>query len=102
MAVILFVRIESKLSEKEIDRRLLERKPKFLEVSGLVQKLYGRDEATGDVCGIYFFEDKDALDKFGESELAMTIPTAYESVEVRKEVYNVLYPLKPEAGPFYE
>jgi len=102
MAVILFVRVKSGLDAKELERRLIERKPRFLEVPGLVQKIYGRDEATGDVCGIYFFEDQAALATFRETELAQTIPTAYEAVEVRREVYDVLYPLRPERGPVAE
>jgi hypothetical protein len=100
MPAILFVRIKSELDAQEFDRRLLERRPRFLEVPGLVQKIYGRDDATGDVCGIYFFESKQALAEFRETELARTIPTAYEAVEVRREVYDVLYPLWPERGPF--
>jgi len=99
MAVILYVRIKSDLDSEELDHRLNERKPRFLEVPGLIQKIYGRDEATGDVCGIYFFENKEALSAFRETELAKTIPTAYEATEVRREVYEVLYPLKPEVGP---
>lgn len=102
MAAILFVRVKSQLDAKEIERRLLERRPRFKDVPGLVQKIYGRDEATGDVCGIYFFEDRAALAAFRETELAKTIPTAYEAVETRPEVYEVLYPLHPERGPFEE
>ena len=100
MASILFVRIKSKLGEKELERRLIERRPRFLEVPGLLQKIYGRDEATGDMCGIYFFENQAALAAFRETELAQTIPTAYEAAEIRREVYDVLYPLRPERGPF--
>jgi hypothetical protein len=102
MAAVLFVRITSKLDTQEFDRRLLERRPRFREVPGLVQKIYGRDPATGDVCGIYFFASTEALAAFRETELAATIPTAYEAVEVRREVYEVLYPLWPERGPFAE
>ena len=102
MAAILFVRITSGLDVDEFDRRLLERRPRFREVPGLVQKIYGRDGATGDVCGIYFFESTDALAAFRESELAQTIPRAYEAVDVRREVYDVLYPLWPDRGPFAE
>jgi hypothetical protein len=58
---VLFVRVKSKLDEEELDRRLEECRPRFLEVPGLLQKIYGRDELTGDVCGIYFFEDRTAL-----------------------------------------
>ncbi len=100
MAAILFVRVKSKLDAKELERRLLERRPHFREVPGLVQKIYGRDESTGDVCGIYFFEDQRALADFRETELAKTITTAYEVKEMRGEVYEVLYPLHPDRGPF--
>ena len=102
MAAILFVRIRSDLDATEFDRRLLERRPRFREVPGLVQKLYGRDETTGDVCGIYFFESRQALAAFRETELAASIPAAYEAVDVRREVYELLYPLRPDRGPFAE
>lgn len=102
MAVILFVRVRSRLDWKELDRRLVERQPRFLEIPGLVQKIYGRDEATGDVCGIYFFENQAALDAYRQTELAQSIPSAYEAVDVRREVYDVLFPLRPEKGPFAE
>lgn len=100
MGAILFVRARSGLDEKELDRRLLERRPRFLEVPGLLQKLYGRDPATGSVCGIYFFESRAALAAFRETELARTIPAAYEVVEFRAEVFDLLYPLRPGKGPF--
>lgn len=99
MATILYVRIKSALDPEELVRRLNKRKPRFLEVPGLIQKIYGRDEATGDVCGIYFFENKEALAAFCETELAKTIPTAYEATDIRRETYEVLYPLIPEKGP---
>ena len=102
MAAILFVRVKSQLDAKELERRLIERRPHFYEVPGLVQKIYGRDETTGDVCGIYFFVDQASLTAFRETELAQTIPTAYEAVDIRREVYEVLYPLHPDRGPFAE
>ena len=98
-ACILFVRIKSDLDPEELEQRLLERKPHFQEVPGLVQKIYGRDEATGDLCGIYFFADTDSLASFSQTELAKTIATAYEVTEIRKETYQVLFPLHPARGP---
>jgi putative monooxygenase ydhR len=100
MAAVLFVRTKSSLSAEEFERRLAERRPRFREVPGLVQKIYGRDGEAGDLCGIYFFESEDALAEFRETELARTIPIAYEAVDVRREAYEVLYPLWPERGPF--
>jgi heme-degrading monooxygenase HmoA len=99
MASILFVRITSGLDRAEFERRLAERRPRFREVPGLLQKVYGRDPETGEVCGIYFFESDEALAAFRETELARTIPAAYEAVDVRREVYDVLYALWPERGP---
>ena len=100
MAAILFVRIKSQLDAKVLDHRLIERKPRFLDVPGLVQKIYGRDEATGDVCGIYFFESQTALAAFRETELAKTIPSAYEAIDIRREVYAVIETLRADQGPF--
>jgi hypothetical protein len=102
MATILFVRVATDLDADELDRRVLERRPRFREVPGLVQKVYGREPASGDVCGIYFFESEDALAAYRESELAQTISTAYEATEVRREVYEVLYPLWPDRGPLVD
>jgi Putative mono-oxygenase ydhR len=99
MATVLFVRIKSDLDASELDRRLLERRPRFLEVPGLLQKVYGRHPDTGDVCGIYFFETSEALAAFRETELARTIPSAYEATDVRREIYEVQYSLRPERGP---
>ena len=99
---ILYVRAKSNLSPQELENKLLERKPRFLEVPGLVQKIYGKDETTGEVCGIYFFEDQQALDDYRETELAKTIAAAYEVEEIRIEMYDMLYPLYPDRGPITE
>jgi len=102
MPAILYVRIKSDLDVEELERRLLERRPRFREVTGLIQKIYGRNETTGELCGIYFFDNREDLAAFRETELAQTIPSAYEAIEVRPEAYEVLYPLYPERGPFAE
>lgn len=102
MATIVFVRIKSDVDPEELERRVRERVPRFREVPGLVQKLYGRDPASGDWCGVYFFESAEAAAAYRESELAKTIAVAYEATEVRPEVYEVLFPLWPERGPLTE
>lgn len=99
MAAILFVRVKSELDWEELEPRAIERSPRFREVPGLIQKIYGRDPDTGAVCGIYFFESREALRGFRESELAKTISSAYEATEVRPESYDILFPLFPERGP---
>ena len=102
MATILFVRVKSDLDPEELERRALERRPRFREVPGLVQKIYGRDESSGDWCGIYFFENLERLAAFRETELARSIPEAYEATEIRREVFEMLYPLYPDRGPIEE
>jgi hypothetical protein len=102
MAKILFVRVKSGLEWEELERRVLERRPRFEEVPGLVQKIYGRDHETGDVCGIYFFADQASLDAFRQTELASSIPTAYEATDTRRELFEVLFSLHPDRGPLSE
>lgn len=99
MAVILYVRVKTQLEAGELERRVLERRPRFKGIPGLIQKIYGRDEVTGDVCGIYFFENQDALTAFQNTELAKTISEAYQATDIRREVYDILYPLHPDRGP---
>ncbi len=99
MPAILFVKISTELDSDELENRMIERRPRFHDVPGLIQKIYGRDSTTGDGCGIYLFEDRAALDTFRESELARSIPAAYEGTDVRLEVFDVLFPLHPERGP---
>jgi heme-degrading monooxygenase HmoA len=99
MAVVLYVRITSTLDPEELERRLEERRPLFLEVPGLLQKVYGRDEATGEVCGIYFFDTRESLAAFRDTELAQTTAPAYEASDVRREIYDVMFPLRDDAGP---
>lgn len=102
MANIVFVRIKSDLDQEELERRARERAPRFREVPGLVQKVYGRDPVSGDWCGVYFFESAEAAAAYRESDLARTIAAAYEATEVRPEVYEVLFPLWPDRGPLAE
>jgi hypothetical protein len=99
MATVLFVRVKSDLDHEELERRMLERRPRFREVPGLVQKVYGFDGSSDQWCGIYFFESREALAAFRDTELARTIPEAYEATEIRRDVFEVLYPLYPDRGP---
>lgn len=99
MPNILFVRATSSLSEEELDRRLLQRKPQFLEVPGLIQKIYSRDPQSGAVSGLYFFDSSQSLEEFSQSELAQSIGSAYEVDDLRIEKYEILYPLREGIGP---
>jgi hypothetical protein len=94
-AVIHYVKLRSGLPEGEAMAMLHQRLPRFREVPGLLQKVYGREEGTGEICGIYIFESQAALDAFRESELARTIREAYQVESARIERYEVLFTLHP-------
>src|SRR5215217_7853849 len=72
--------------------------PRFRsEVPGLVQKYYGYEPDSGAFCGCYIFDSEESRQAFRQSELARTIPAAYQfaaaAEEVRVEAYEVLFPL---------
>lgn len=94
-AVIHYVRIRSGLSDEEAMAVLRERAEAFRELPGLVQKIYGRDAETGEICGVYLFESQAALDAFRMSELAGATREAYQVQSGRVERYDVLFTLHP-------
>jgi Putative mono-oxygenase ydhR len=96
--VIHFVRFKTPLAPEEVRRIMEERAPRFRrEVAGLVQKYYGCEPESGAFCGCYIFGSEESRQAFRESELARTIPTAYQAEEVRIEAYEVFFPLYEEA-----
>jgi hypothetical protein len=70
-----------------------ERAPRFREVAGLVQKYYGYEPESWAFCGCYIFNSEKSRQAFSQSELARTVPAAYEAEEVRVEAYELLFPL---------
>ena len=97
--VIHFVRFKTPLAQEEVQRIMEERAPRFRsEVPGLVQKYYGSEPEGGAFCGCYIFDSEESRQAFVQSELARTIPAAYQAEEVRVEAYKVLFPLYEEAS----
>ncbi|MGB3710308.1 MAG: YdhR family protein [Erythrobacter sp.] len=94
MPVILFVRIATDLDRAEIERRMAERAPAFQKVRGLVGKRFGYDETTGNICGSYVFDSRDALEAYLGSDLAASIPQAYEAMHVRRETFDLVRSVK--------
>jgi Putative mono-oxygenase ydhR len=92
--VIHFVRFKTPLAQEEVRRIMEERAPRFRrEVPGLVQKYFGYEQESGAFCGCHIFDSEESRQAFRESELARTIPSAYQAGEVRIEAYEVLFPL---------
>ena len=96
MPVIQFVKFSSPLTDEEVRAVMERRAPEFREVSGLLQKYYGREVETADTCGIYIFDSESSLQAFRQTELARTIPSAYQVESPRIEVFELLFPLHPD------
>lgn len=95
---VLFVKFKSDLPEDQVRKTMDERAPQFRALPGLVQKYYVRDPDTGEYAGIYLWESEAAMNEFRDSELARSIPGAYEVAGTpRIEAFEVLFPLRGSA-----
>jgi len=94
-AVLLLVRVRTRLPLDEIMERAEKRMPEFRALGGLLQKYYVQDPETGEIGGLYLWESAEALAEYRESELRKTIAEAYEAEEEpRVEVLRVITPLR--------
>jgi heme-degrading monooxygenase HmoA len=93
--IVQFVKFPSGLSEAEVRRTMEERAPQFRALPGLLQKYYGRERESGEFCGIYIWDSEASLAAFRASELARSIPDAYQVArQPRIEIFDVLFPLR--------
>ena len=79
MAFMQIVRLKSNLSEEELLKRAREREPQFKAISGILQKYYIKlgDNEYG---GVYIWDSMESIMEFRQSELAASIPQAYEVI----------------------
>jgi heme-degrading monooxygenase HmoA len=93
--IIQFVKFKSGLAAADVQRVMKERAPRFRALPGLVQKYYGHEKETGEFTGIYFWDSEQSMREFQQTELARTIPAAYEvESRPRVEFFEVLFPLR--------
>ena len=78
--VIQYITLKSDLSEPELLKIARERASSFRTIPGLIQKYYVRLSAPGQYGGIYIWRSKADLMEFRNSELAASIPQAYQVV----------------------
>jgi heme-degrading monooxygenase HmoA len=89
------IRLKSHLSEEELSRRAREREPHFKAIPGLLQKYYVKIGESGQFGGIYVWDSQESLNSYRESDLAASIPEAYEIVEPPEiEILDVLFQLR--------
>ena len=93
--IIPMVKFKSKLSDSEARRVMEERAPRFRALPGLVQKYYGYEKQSGEYTGIYSWASEQSIREFRDSELARTIPSAYQVAgQPRIEFFEVFRPLR--------
>ncbi|MDW3647150.1 MAG: hypothetical protein R8P61_08810 [Bacteroidia bacterium] len=76
--IVQIIKIQSPLAENELIDRAQTRAEKFRAIPGLVQKFYVRRGGEGAYAGIYIWDSKESMMAFKGTELAKTIPVAYE------------------------
>ena len=93
--ILQVIKLKSKLPEEELLRRAKEREPQFKATHGLMQKYYVKTDEPGQYGGIYVWDSAESLQSFRKSDLAKSIPEAYEIVEAPDvEVMDILFQLR--------
>lgn len=98
--IVSLVRFKSRLSDDEVQSMFEERADLYRSVPGLVEKIYLRFRETGEFGAVYVWHSEEALMRFRETELARTIPSAYQVEEApRAELADVRLAIQPNATP---
>ena len=93
--ILQIIRLKSNLPEDELLAKARERESRFKAISGLVQKYYVKTGKPGEYGGIYVWDSMASLEAFRGSDLAKTIPAAYEIIEAPNiEVMDLLFQLR--------
>ena len=95
--IIQIVRLKSNLPEDELLKRANERAPQFEAIPGLIQKFYAKRGEPGGYAGLYVWDSMESIQAFRASELAQSIPSAYEVIEAPDiELMDVLFKLRED------
>ncbi len=84
------VRFHSALSMEEINEVIHSRIEEFRALEGLEQKYYLRNEATGEVAGLYLWRSEEDFTAYLNSALRASIAEAYQTEgEPRVELFHI-------------
>ena len=93
--IMQIVNLKSPLSKDELLSKAHERAPQFRAVPGLLQKYYVNRSGDGEYAGVYIWDSRESLASFRESELARSIPAAYQLSEPPViEISEIMFPLR--------
>jgi heme-degrading monooxygenase HmoA len=95
--IIVRVRFKSNLTLEQVSAVAEARASDFEALSGLEQKYYLQDAATGEYGGLYVWRSAEAFAAYRDSELRATIAKAYQARgEPDLEVYRVVKVLRED------
>lgn len=95
--ILQFIKLKSNLPEEQLLNKARERAPQFQAIPGLIQKYYVKTDQPGQYGGIYVWDSPESLQSFRGSDLAKSIPEAYQIVEAPDvEIMKILFQLREE------
>lgn len=93
--ILQIIKLKSNLSEEQLFSKAKDREPLFKAIPGLLQKYYVKTGIPNQYGGIYIWDSKESLNNFKESQLAKSIPEAYEIIESPDiELMNIMFKLR--------
>ena len=93
--VLQIIKLKSNLPAEELLNRAKERAPQFSDIPGLFQKYYVKSAEPGHYGGIYVWDSSESLQSYRASDLAKSIPEAYEIIEAPSiEIMDILFQLR--------
>lgn len=93
--ILQVVKLKTALSEEELLAVAQERALQFRAIPGLIQKYYVRMRGEGEFAGVYLWDSPESFAAYRDSDLAKSIPTAYQLIEPPViEIGEVLFPLR--------
>lgn len=91
----MLVKFKSALSIEEITEVIHNRINEFRALEGLEQKYYLRDQATGEVGGLYIWRSEEDFTSYRNSALRATIAQAYQTQgEPSIELFDIVETLR--------
>lgn len=93
--ILQIIKLKSNLPEEELLKRAQERESNFKSIPGLLQKYYVKTSEEGEYGGVYIWDSVQSQQRYQESDLAKSIPSAYAINEVPDtEIMEIIFQLR--------
>lgn len=93
--ILQIIKLKSDLPKEELLKRAKAREPQFKALPGLVQKYYTQTGEPGQYAGVYVWDSPESMQAFRNTELAKSIPAAYEIKEPPQvEIMQMMFQLR--------